>query len=133
MAGVKTKASFVSLKKVLRKPQSSISKFKCFCWSKIDIHDYYIQNVQDGTEIRECKKKKISVYHFKQFISVNVKKILRNSQAQFREKLRNLRLKQMIVFLLKKRVFPVKLVGLVAVILNILFLFVLSYPRSIQI
>ena len=46
-----------------------------------------------------------SVTHFSQFISVKVNKNLRKSQAQFREKLRKLRLRQNNDFLIKKRVF----------------------------
>ena len=48
-----------------------------------------------------------SVNHSSQFISVKVKKNLRKSQAQFREKLRELRLRQTNDFLIKKRVFEV--------------------------
>ena len=46
-----------------------------------------------------------SLNHFSQFISVKVKKNLRKSEAQFREKLRKLRLRQNNGFLIKKRVF----------------------------
>ena len=42
-----------------------------------------------------------SVNHFSQFISVEVKKNLRKSEAQFREKLRKLRLRQNKDFLKK--------------------------------
>ena len=42
--------------------------------------------------------------HSSQFISVKVKKNFRKSQAQFREKLRKLRLRQNYGFLIKKRV-----------------------------
>ena len=42
-----------------------------------------------------------SVSHFSQFISVEVKKNLTKSQAQFREKLRKLRLRQNDGFLIK--------------------------------
>ena len=44
------------------------------------------------------------VNHFGQFVSVNVKKKLRKSQAQFREKLRKLRLSHNYGFLIKKDV-----------------------------
>ena len=40
--------------------------------------------------------------HFSQFISEKAKKKLRKSQAQFREKLRKLRLRQNYDFLIKK-------------------------------
>ena len=43
-----------------------------------------------------------SLNHSSQFISVKVKKKLRKSQAQFREKLRKLRLRQNNDFLIKK-------------------------------
>ena len=45
---------------------------------------------------------KESVSYFSQFISVKVKKVLRKSQAQLREKLRTLRLRQDDGCLLKK-------------------------------
>ena len=41
------------------------------------------------------------VTHFGQFVSVKVKKNLRKSQGQFREKLRKLRLRQNYGFLIK--------------------------------
>jgi len=44
------------------------------------------------------------VNHFGQFISEKVKKNLRKSQAQFREKLRKLSLRQNYDFLITKRV-----------------------------
>jgi len=47
-----------------------------------------------------------SVSHFSKFISVRVKKNLRKSQAQFREKLRKLRLRQYDGILIKKRASP---------------------------
>ena len=55
---------------------------------------FYIQNVNDWIQIRVYKKKKESVTHFSQFISVKVKKIQKNFQAQFCEKLRKVRLRQ---------------------------------------
>jgi len=45
-----------------------------------------------------------SLNHFSQFISVKIKKNLRKSQAQFRKKLRTLRLRQNDYFLIKNRV-----------------------------
>ena len=57
-------------------------------------HHYCIQNVKDGIQIRVYKINKESVTNFSQFISAKVKKHLRKSQAQFREKLRILRLRQ---------------------------------------
>ena len=52
---------------------------------------YCIQNVKDGIQIQVYNINNESVNHFSQFISVKVKKNLRKSQAQFREKLRKLR------------------------------------------
>ena len=46
-----------------------------------------------------------SVNHSSQFISVKVKKNLRKSEAQFRRKLRKLKLRQNNDFLIKKRVY----------------------------
>ena len=43
--------------------------------------------------------------HFSQFISEKVKKKLRKSRAQFREKLRKLKLRQNYGFLMKKNVY----------------------------
>ena len=48
-----------------------------------------------------------SVGQLSQFISVKVKKNLRKSQAQFRKRLRKLRLRQNDGFLIKKRMFDV--------------------------
>ena len=54
--------------------------------------------------MRVCNINNESVNHFSQFISVKVKKNLRKSQAQFREKLRKLRLRQNGGFLIKNSV-----------------------------
>ena len=73
------------------------SVFCCHC----------IQNVKDGVQIQVFNIINDSVNHCRQFISVKVKKNLRKSQAQFWEKLRKLRLRQNIGFLIKKCVFTV--------------------------
>ena len=57
---------------------------------------------KDGIQIAVYNINNESVNHFSQFISVKAKKNLRNSQAQFREKLRKLRLRQNNGFLIKK-------------------------------
>ena len=57
---------------------------------------------KDGSPIQVYNIINESVNHFSQFISVKVKKNLRKSQAQFREKLRKLRLRQNKGFLIKK-------------------------------
>ena len=54
-------------------------------------------------QIRVYKINKESVTHFSQRISVEVIKMLRKSQAQFREKLRKLRLRQNDGFLISKK------------------------------
>ena len=55
---------------------------------------YCIQNVKDGIQIHVYNIINDSVNHSSQFILVKVKKNLRRSQAQFREKLRKLRVRQ---------------------------------------
>ena len=55
-------------------------------------------------QIRVYKINNESVTHFSQLISVKVKKNLRKSEAQFREKWRKLRLRQNNDFLIKKPV-----------------------------
>ena len=65
---------------------------------------YCIQNVKDGIQIQVYNITNESVNHFSQFVSVKVKKNLRKSQAQFREKLRKLRFRQNNDFLIKRRV-----------------------------
>ena len=64
---------------------------------------YCIQNVKDGIQIKVYNINNESVNNFGQFILVKVTRNLRKSQAQFREKLRKLRLRQNNDFLLKKR------------------------------
>ena len=63
---------------------------------------YCIQNVKDRLQILVYKINNESVTHFSQLISVKVKKNLRKSQTQFREKLRKLRHRQNNGFLIKK-------------------------------
>ena len=63
---------------------------------------YCIKNVKDGIHIRVYNINNESVSQSSQFISQKVKKNLRKSQAQFREKLRQLRLRQNDGFLIKK-------------------------------
>ena len=63
---------------------------------------YCIQTVKDGIQIQVYNSNNESVNHFSHFISVKVKKHLRKSQAQFREKLRKLRLRRNNDYLLKK-------------------------------
>ena len=63
---------------------------------------YCIQNVKDGTQIQVYIINNEFLTHISQFISEKVKKNLRKSQAQFREKLRKLRLRQNDGFLIRK-------------------------------
>ena len=93
--------------KILRKSRGSVSKLCAFIGQNSILRHCYIQDVEDGIQIRVYKISKECVAHFSHFISVKVKKILRKSQAQFREKLRKLRLRKNDGFLMKKRVvFP---------------------------
>ena len=61
-----------------------------------------IQNVKDGIQVHVYNIINDSVNHSSQFIAAKVKKKLRKSQAHFREKLRQLRLRQNKDFLIKK-------------------------------
>ena len=63
---------------------------------------YCIQNVKNGIQLQVYSINNESVKHVSQFISVKVKKNLRKSQAQVREKLRKLGLRQNDGFLMKK-------------------------------
>ena len=66
---------------------------------------YCIQNVKDGVQIQVYNINNEIANHFGKFLSVQVKKNLRKSQAQFREKLRKLRLWQNFDFLIEKNVY----------------------------
>ena len=79
-------------------PKSSV-----FIGQKSVFRRYCIQNVKDGIQIQVYNIINESVNHSSQFISVKVMKNLRKSQAQFREKLRKLRLRQNNDFLIKRK------------------------------
>ena len=90
----------------LRKSQCQISLFECFVDPKIDITSLFNENAEDGIQIRVFYTiNKESVANFSLFIAVKVKKNLRKSQAQFREKLGKLRLRQNDGFPTKKNVY----------------------------
>ena len=74
-----------------------------FIGQKAVFRRYCIQNVVDGIKIQVYNIISDSVNHSSQFISVKVKKNLRKSEAQFREMLRKLRLRQSNDFLIKKK------------------------------
>ena len=61
--------------------------------------------LKDGLQIQVCNVSNECLTHFSQCYFSKVKKYLRKSQAQFREKLRKLRLTQNYDFLIKRRVF----------------------------
>ena len=63
-------------------------------WPKDDIMSD--SNVKDGVQIQayNININKASVTHFSHFISINAKKVVRESQTQFRENFRKLRLQQ---------------------------------------
>ena len=69
------------------------------------VHHYCIQNAKDGIQIQVYSINNECITDLSQFISEKVKKNLRKSQAQFREKLRKLRLRQKYGFLMKKTCF----------------------------
>ena len=76
------------------KSRDSISKIKYFCWPKIDIHGC-IQNVKDGIHIRVYRMNRDRVSILSSLFRNSFKRISGKSQAQFREKLRKLRLRNM--------------------------------------
>ena len=93
--------------KILRKLKNhdaQFQKFIVFISQKSVFRRYCIQNFKDGIQIQVYNIVHESVYHSSRFISVKVKKNLRKSQAQLREKLRKLRLRQNNDFLIKSRV-----------------------------
>ena len=92
-----------NLEKIVRKSWGWISKIKCYHKQKKSVfHRYCIQNVKDGIHIHVYNSINHSLNHYSQVISVKVKKNLRKSQAQFREKLRKLRLRENNDFLIKE-------------------------------
>ena len=84
--------------------QAQFPQFSVFIAQKSIFRHYCIQKVKDGIQIQVYNCKNEIVTHFRQFILVNVKKNLRKSQPQFREKLRKLRLGHNYGFLIKKNV-----------------------------
>ena len=91
--------------KILRKPyenhEAQMPKFSVFIGHTTILCRYCIQHVKGRIQIQVYNINNESVNHFSQFISVKVKKNLRKSQAQFREKLRKLRLRRNDGFLIK--------------------------------
>ena len=87
--------------KILRNHEAQFAKFCVFVGEKSIFCCYCIQNVKDGIQIQVYKINNESVNHFCSFISVKVTKILRKFQAQFRERLRQLRLRKNNGFLIK--------------------------------
>ena len=79
-----------------------MSQIKFFIDQKSIFRHYCVQNVKDGIQIQACNVSNECLTHFSQFFSEKVKKNLRRSQAQLREKLRKLRLRQIYGFLIKK-------------------------------
>ena len=75
-----------------------------FIGQKAIFRHYCIQNVKDGIQIQIYNVNNESVNHFSQIFLIKVKKNLRKSQAQCREKLRKLGLRQNDGLLIKKRV-----------------------------
>ena len=67
------------------------------------VRRYCLQNVKDGIQIPVYNINNEILNHCSQLISEKVKKNLRKSEAQFREMLRKLRLRQNNDFLIKKR------------------------------
>ena len=80
--------------KILRKSwenhEAQFPKLSIFIGQKSIFRHYCIHNVKDGIQIQVYMINKETVAQFSQFISEKVKKTLRKSQAQFREKLRKI-------------------------------------------
>ena len=68
--------------KILRKSQASISKTKCFYWSKIDISSLLHSKCKDRIHIQVYNVKKEGVPHFSKFISVKAEKISGSSSGK---------------------------------------------------
>ena len=95
--------------KILTKSQENhkaqLPKVSVFICQKSIFRHYCIQNVKDGIQIQACNVTNECLTYFSQFISGKVKQYLKKAQAQFREKLRKLRLRKNDGFLIKKRIF----------------------------
>ena len=74
----------------------------CFIGQKSIFRYYCIQNFKDGIQIQVYNINNECVTHSSQFISEKVKRNFKIFQAQFREKIRKLRLRQNYGFLIKK-------------------------------
>ena len=74
--------------------KAQFPKCDIFAGQNSILRHYNIQNLKDGIQIRVYEINKESVAQLSQLISVKAKKILRKSRAQFREKLRKLKLRQ---------------------------------------
>ena len=72
--------------------KAKVPKLSVSVGQKSMLRHCYSQNVKDGIQSRVCMINKVSVAHFSQFISVEVKKDLGKSRAQFRVNLKKLRL-----------------------------------------
>ena len=92
--------------KIIRKSyenyEAQFPKLRIFIGQKSIFQHYYIQDIKDGIQIRVYTINKESVVHFASLFHLKVKKNLRKSQAQFREKLRKSRPIQKDGFLIVK-------------------------------
>ena len=82
------------LRKSLKNHKAKFPNLSVFVGQKLILQHYFIQNVKNGVQTQVCTIDKETVTHLSQFILVELKKSLRKSQTQLREKLRNLRLRQ---------------------------------------
>ena len=100
------KSNLQNLKKILRKSRGSISKIKCFYRQK---NRYFVviafKMLKMEFKFKYTILLTIVINHSSQFLSEKVKKNFRKFEAQFREKLRKLRLRQNNDFLIKKNVY----------------------------
>ena len=89
------------LRQSLENHEAQFPTVSVFIGQKSIFRRYCIRNVKDGSQIQVYNINNESVNHFSQLFSVKVKKNVRESQAQFREKLMKLRLRQNDGFLKK--------------------------------
>ena len=93
-----------NLKKILRKSQGWVSKFKCFCWPKIDIASLLHSKCWRWNWISSMLYKQRKCNFFSQFISVKVTKYFKKISGSVLRKVKKLRLRQNDGFLIRKYV-----------------------------
>ena len=88
------------LRKSLKNHEAQFAKFSVFISQKSIFLRYCIQNIEDGIQIQVYNINNEIANHLSQFILANIEKNLRKSQAQFKEKLKQMRLSKNYSFLI---------------------------------